>query len=282
LLAEFTDHDWCERDPYGPTPSDVMIYGWQNFCDVVKHHRRYTFANAYDPRHSEYDEEHIHPGLMLPSLTGFIQAHTKTLKPGTLFWRAQILDANETPKVPDRFTSPPDEKALQPNRMSPSGISMFYGAADIKTAREEVVGNINLTNKQVWGIQFESVESLNFFNLTDIPDCPDYFSSNGYELQHEFVFFHSFRKDLAKPISQDGHEHIEYVPTQILTEYIRYEVCTRGENPELFHGIIYPSSKTGEPCYVIFANQSQCLDSAPFRKGTQLLRAKEATLQKIS
>jgi len=55
----------------------------------------------------------------------------------------------------------------------------------------------------------------------------------------------------------DGYEHIEYVPTQVVTEYFRYVV------PEIaiykIDGIVYPSAKEGgKNCCVLFFDNDEC------------------------
>jgi hypothetical protein len=70
-------------------------------------------------------------------------------------------------------------------------------------------------------------------------------------------------EDLSKPISKNGREHIEYVPTQVVTEYFRYtyEDLTGGS----LDGIIYPSSKLSKKnACVLFYDHQQSLDELDF------------------
>ena len=48
-----------------------------------------------------------------------------------------------------------------------------------------------------------------------------------------------FVKSITAPVAHDGREHIEYVPTQILTEYFRGRV--KGEGASRLDGIVYPA-----------------------------------------
>jgi hypothetical protein len=53
------------------------------------------------------------------------------------------------------------------------------------------------------------------------PSCrpfPSLFDEQRRHLRAGLSFLHDFAADLAKPIEKDGREHIEYVPTQIVTE----------------------------------------------------------------
>lgn len=278
IIATFNEQDWCQRDYYWKlSPYELHKHGWERFCRTVKSNRRYTFWTAYDEDYSEYDEEHFHPAQMLPQLAEIIQKREKAVPTGTRLWRVQILNADEAPKLPERFTSPPEDKARVPNRMSPAGISMFYGADDFETACQEVVDAEDLNGKRVLGVQFEAVIALNLLDLTRLPVPTSYFSPQGSERIHKVHFLWFFCQDLSKRIRKDGREHIEYVPTQVFTEYVRHMMKTTSGEP--FHGIAYPSSKTQKPCYVIFANQDECLDQVPFRRSPQLLRMVPDTLR---
>lgn len=277
LIDAFQDHPWCRNHYFSLAFGDAHIYGWEDFCNSVKHRRRYTFWSERNEDDGGYGDGVPAPADMLSRLDEIVRKYRETAEVGTRFWRVQVLDADEAP-LPHRFTSPPLDNATVPNRMSPAGISMFYGAVDIDTAYEEVVALDNLDSKAVWGIQFESVAPFNLLDLTCLPDPPSYFSERGYE-SHDLVrFLKFFRHDLAAPIERDGREHIDYVPTQVFTEYVRYEMKAFSGEP--FHGIVYPSSKTGRPCYVIFADQEQCLDEQGYGAKPQLLRAVPDSLRK--
>jgi len=67
------------------------------------------------------------------------------------------------------------------------------------------------------------------------------------------------RHELSKPIEKDDKSHIEYVPTQVFTEYIRH--AYKFEDGSKFEGIIYPSSiqPSGISC-VLFVENDQCCD----------------------
>lgn len=256
LVRPFIDQHWCRRHYFSTTPGDRHRWGWEKFCSVVKTQRRYTFWADHGDDRSEYDDEALHPAEMLPRLAEIMGEYQCTVEPGARFWRVRVLDEDSCP-ISDKFTSPPTKCARISNRMSPAGVSMFYGAAELLTAYEEVVDPNGLSGKKVWGVQFENIVPLTFLDLTALPDPPSYFSPRGYRSQDEIRFLQFFRREISKPITRDNIEHIEYVPTQVLTEYVRYEMKNVFGGP--FHGIIYPSSKTEELTYVIFADQRQCL-----------------------
>lgn len=74
-------------------------------------------------------------------------------------------------------------------------------------------------------------------------------------------FLIDFIDDFSKPITRDDRSHIEYVPTQIVTEYFRH--IFRSNKNEKLDGIIYPSSKKKDKsAIVIFADNSRCANKA--------------------
>lgn len=63
-------------------------------------------------------------------------------------------------------------------------------------------------------------------------------------------YFYSFLEDFSKPIGKDGKEHIDYVPTQIVTEYFRriFTIC----DINTLEGIAYKSFRNGKKYVLIF------------------------------
>ena len=67
------------------------------------------------------------------------------------------------------------------------------------------------------------------------------------------MFLNHFAYDLSKPIVRDKRVHVEYVPTQVVTEYFRTEV-RHDDQPIL--GIRYRSARHSEGrSLVLFATQ---------------------------
>ncbi len=70
-------------------------------------------------------------------------------------------------------------------------------------------------------------------------------------------FLSAFADDLARPI-EEPQAAVEYIPTQIMTEYIRDHLRTA--DGHRFDAIRY-SSAADEPdgvCWVVFAGPSEC------------------------
>ena len=151
-----------------------------------------------------------------------------------------------------------DSYFFKPNRMSPAGVPMFYGAEEFETAKLEIQSAHGEKRPEcVTGGQFRSLIPLNILDLTSIPPLPSYFSDEGPGQRHILTFLRKFSEDVSRPLLPIYEPHIEYVPTQVFTEFVRHVMRTSNAGP--IHGIQYASSLDAKPCCVIFVTQEQCL-----------------------
>lgn len=59
-------------------------------------------------------------------------------------------------------------------------------------------------------------------DLTNLPEYPSVFGSDEANLDRPGVhLIHAFADDFIRPVEKDGREHIECVPSQVVTEYVR-------------------------------------------------------------
>jgi hypothetical protein len=179
----------------------------------------------------------------------------KKLPALTKFIRARVGPANRYYRTARTLGPPPRRRAIA-NRMSPEGIPMFYGASDEYTATAEIVPG-RLKRGRILNVgSFETLEEFLVLDLTALPPIPSLFSDLRY-LRPTLSFLYSFVRDLSKPMKKDGREHIDYVPTQILTEYFRHSFLHYDGEP--VRGILYPSSRVphGTAC-VLFFTREEC------------------------
>lgn len=255
IYKTFGDQLWVERGSYVVESADDLAYSWERFVDVVKHESRYLFTLE---TRSEIDPDLLTPAEMLDRIGDIVNESDlfAEVKAGTHLFRGRSHYADkELSSVVDLGT-PPQDNAIHSNRMSPAGIPMFYGALD----EETVVAEVGDPSKMVTVATFETARNFWVLDFTNIPDVPSLFDQGAWERRAGIRFLHGFVKDLAKSIQLDGREHIEYVPTQIVTEYFR-----RVFRPSLdrkIHGIHYKSSrKTNGICCVLFFLDKHCCDS---------------------
>jgi hypothetical protein len=260
-LAHSIDNDaWVERDFYRGNDSQRLTWGWDSFKDYTKHHTRFFFLHRQD---DVYDDGDLSPGELLDRLAKMIrskltgQGVVRTIGTDENLIRLRIDDVPH--HSAEAIGTPPAEFSTQSNRMSPAGIPMFYGAFDYKTANAETYDPQHHVGKVISAGTFKPVRPLVILDLANLPPMPSVFDPSGRPLIHSLRFLNAFAKDISSPIARDGKEHIEYVPTQIVTEYFR-RAFTLGEGVQL-DGLAYCSSKNpGGVAFVLFCENNQSID----------------------
>ncbi len=251
LLEALPAHPWISSDPFIISCDKELSLQWKNFSEMVMHRQRFTFwtREEFSGSRSEYDNCLMD---ILHELGSLIHEADlcKMLEPEELLFRARPIE-KDTPLEFKEIISPPDAVASQ-NRMSPAGISMFYGAYDEETARLESSYNHDGKGRFLIG-QFHVKKPLLILDLTDIPK--PLFWEQGQDYREQLIFLHTFLKEISKPAAKDDKNHTEYVPTQVFTEYLRFVFKYYGK--DLLDGIKYRSSINNNPCIVLFCNQRE-------------------------
>ena len=252
LFGECYQEYWCERNPYGLNNSEWTRYSWERFCHIVMHERRYFFLGQ--DRESD-DPEVYSPGQVLSTIFDYAQEMGlfKDLPAGSRLVRARFEGKGPPIETPQDLGPPPAEKATQSNRMSPAGIPMFYACDDEETALRETSSGPG----QFAVGSFETLRSVIVLDLTRIPPVPSLFGriSDSEEVnpRRALTFLNHIAKEMSGPIERDDRVHISYVPTQVVTEFIRDQLTWDGTSVD---GIRYESSvHPGHVSYVLFANE---------------------------
>ena len=263
--------EWSEKDYFGLDEYEVLNYGWERFANQIMYGTRYLFLLESENR--EYsDPNEIPPGKMLYSLGELFLGYglLSRLRAGTEFIRARVTSKGECPSTAKELGTVHRERAIHSNRMSPAGIPMFYAGMDENTAFRETYdpdrenGCIVVT----FG-RFRTTRQLILLDLTKLPERPSPFDSTNRGEAKRISFLWNLRDELKKPITKDGREHVEYVPTQAITEYVRHHFTCGEEDNERADGILYPSARHGAgTAVVIFADSAHC-GSGMERKGKE-------------
>ena len=252
LFGEYADQDWCEANAYGLNDQEVARYSWEHFCRVVKQERRFFFLrDEGDP-----GEPDVYcPGDVLETIFEYAARMNllKEMPAGSLVFRARWEGSIPHLEGPEELGPPPPEMANQPNRMSPAGISMFYGSDDEETALRETSRGASYFAVGC----FETLRPIVLLDLTTLPPVPELFDPipDGTEVPTRRIlkFLHHVTTEMSRRIERDGREHVEYVPTQIVTEFIRDQLTWDNRRVD---GIKYSSSvHPGHVSCVLFANQ---------------------------
>lgn len=246
---------WCHQAPFSLSPDERLWFSWEDLCRVLKHERRFFFRDigATDPTK---DRETIAPGKMLHELERLIRHRDLIveLPAGTRMFRARHQLPGSSLRTPADLGPPPHERAVQANRMSPPGIVMLYLSDDPETALRETAAE-----PATFAVaEFETLKAVSIVDLTRLPSPPSIFEinveSDDLLVREELGFLHSFTDDLAKPIARDDRIHVEYVPTQVVTEFLRVSARTNEGSPIM--GLRYPSARhPGRTSLVLFADR---------------------------
>jgi len=225
--------DWAISDP-----SDTLSYGWEGFKNQVLTKTRYLFLNEPVDETEIGRPDYLPMGRMLDALGNLVRDHSllSTLDSGTSLYRVRACSGNKHWKTFEELGLPP-MGAASAGRMNPPGIPYFYVTLDSDTAISEV---INKPTKYSLA-RFQTKKHLRLVNFVDLPDIPSVFLPEKYDKRHQLYFLYMLLDDIKKPISKDGGEHVEYVPTQIVSEYFRYRFLDNEENE--IDGFMYPSVK---------------------------------------
>lgn len=250
----FGDEPWCENDPYALREDEMLIGSWNDFSESIKHKRRYFFLEqSAEPTYGP--PESLAPSELLQFIGSTVGEHEliRNLPTGSLIYRARQKKPGELFNSPYDFGPPPVERATRSNRMSPAGIVMFYGSSERETAISEVDDDPRLG---IAVATFRTTREAKVLDLTRLPRRLRFFeqqSDSSSVNRYALDFLHSFVSSLAAKVEPGEREHIDYVPTQVVTEWFR--TSFRHADGSL-DGILYPSTqRPNGKSLVLFANR---------------------------
>jgi hypothetical protein len=260
------DKTWTDAGAYS---LDSLDWQWESYVETVKSSSRFVVTSGDSDRDNilltpknlaARDGRGATPPSQLASFLSSLLHYVdgslnlvEGIEPGTTFYRGRLMPRPDSlsHSVEDLRPAPPDKATA--NRMSPAGIPMFYGSADPQTAIAEIAGHGPEPYALVGA--FRTTRPLSVLDLTRPPALPSVFDANRHPEFGIARFLKSFVSAITRPIIADGRQHVEYTPTQVLTEYLRWVPKTA------IDGIALPSAQTGAKTYVLFFKASDCAES---------------------
>lgn len=244
------DDAWVPVGDGWPDERALLQSGWQQFSEHLKHRSRFLFEtiktdDTYGVIESLGTRDFL-DRLLQAILARQPRVILDTM--GVLYRARAFQERGAWPKEARGYTSPPQHLAAQ-GRMNPAGIAYFYGALEAETAAVEVYDGSAFAGVA----SFRPVRPLRLVDLRGAAIPSPFDDSVSLTEHRQTLFLHRFTQEIAQPIVRDGREHQEYVPTQAITEYIRFRSRRR------LDGILYSSSRVGGSNAVIFVNQAECL-----------------------
>jgi hypothetical protein len=245
---------WCETDPYGMSPEQRLSFSWESFCERIKYQRRYFFLGRI-PENGVLSD----PSEILHQIFSFAEdaGLFVTLPAESTMYRTRYQPIGCRYRSSADLGPPPIDKAVQTNRMSPPGIVMMYASEQRTTALAETA---DTPGDYAVGC-FVTKRNALVLDLTSLPRIPSIFEeipdSSEYDPRPRRLFLHQIADDISRPIARDDRVHVEYVPTQVVTEYLR--TVTNVDNQRI-DGIRYRSSRRPSgSSLVLFVDQNHLI-----------------------
>ncbi|EKS33888.1 HEPN-associated N-terminal domain-containing protein [Afipia clevelandensis] len=256
-ISAGVDNDlWSEAEPFRLSSDQRLQFSWENFCRIIKHELRFFFLRPQRNR-SLYDDEDelFSPERILHTIFKFAESANGfvTLPAGTKLFRARYQPKDASYFSASTLGPPPVDHAIKTNRMSPPGVVMTYAAEDKETALAETADSPGTFVVA----EFANDRDLMILDLTRIPEVPSFFAELSdtmeYDPRPRLNFLHNISREISRPIARDDRVHVEYVPTQVVTEYVRTAIEINGQKVD---GIRYNSSRRhAATAIVLFADQ---------------------------
>lgn len=248
---------WCAKNPFSIPVEVELATAWDQFVEITKHESRYFFSSYQKPPGDALAVD------LIPSPREFLDAVATTVSKLKLIRRLCTTEDIYRVRLGETcfhgaadLGSVPVANAKQANRMSPAGIPMFYGATDPQVALAEVPRSAETVTSTG---RFRLRNTCLLVDLAKIPDIPSVFELDHRQHIGVITFLRDFADQIARPVSRGAVDHIEYTPTQVLTEFFRYRFTFEGQGVD---GIVYRSAAfpDGESIVLFFRNE-ECGDA---------------------
>lgn len=211
LIAELPSETWCDFDWLRLDEDEALSLGWDRFCNTVKHERRFFFSRLEDDGDSYSPHDVLNSIAVLSLKMGLV----RNLPVGLTAWRARTdLAPNSKYRASD-FGPPPPEKSLQSNRMNPPGVPMLYLSSTAVAAVHEVKAKSGRVGR------WSTLRTLNVLDLRKLPVVPGIFSDATRLERLGARFLRRFAQSIMQPVARDDRAHIDYLPSQVVTEFLR-------------------------------------------------------------
>ena len=235
-LVPHTNNSWLELPE-----SEVLMYSWDSFKDQVLYKTRYLFLN--EPIDEINDEQIIPVSQMLNALEDLCIEFNlvKKIRKKSLFYRVRSQLKDESFSEFNHMGVAP-QKIASAGRMNPGGIPYFYIADSALTAKLEVI-----KDQEYWSYAtFKLKKDIEVIDFSNLPKIPSIFDVNEFSSRQKLIFLYDLVSDMSKPVGPNIKDHIEYIPTQVVSEFFRYRF-----NPKV-KGIRYKSVKNKEGINIAF------------------------------
>lgn len=242
VSAAFTNTDWVPAagGHFASTHDHkVLNDSWGTFVHAVKHETRFHFHRSTLERDADWDV--MSPGETLSALgrVSTIAGLVRTVEAGKKLYRARTKAQGESWVPDEQSMGAPPKNLARAGRMNPAGISYLYCALEPQTAAAEIVSNPPL---ELVMASYEAVRDLRILDLFNMPDVPSIIDDGRRHTYEPLLFLHRFVEEVCRPVSKNGGEHIDYVPSQVVCEWFSHVFSPDGDESQL-DGLMYPECR---------------------------------------
>lgn len=252
---------------------DDHSFTWRAFRREILHEQRFFNNNALGKLREIFDGLHLlRDGANNPAVY-----ELKADDPNATFYRARINNSSDgrhnISKKPAKELGPPPDFLRRAGRMNSSGILAFYGAFDIDTCIAELRPAVGETVISAKFNLSRPILVLDTTKFTGRPKDINIFAKTHIKRMRLWKFMSTFMNEIAQPCLPND-EHLDYVPTQVVSEYLRHlHKFKKGDGERTVDAIIYRSAQNGTGKNIaIFGDAGSVKDGArssefPWQRG---------------
>jgi len=227
--------DTSDRYTILDAEDDWFGRGWENFCDELKHQRRFFLdqsSHVLDEIFGPILREEWPPGSAIRTI-GPHSDHSHIFRARPANGRGEQQKIYSQRK---RQLGAPPPGIAGSGRMNAAGISVFYGSFDLDTCVAELrtpVGGLAIVGR------FEILRPLRVLDLTRLEADPErlsYFNQHYAERMAYAAFMRGFHAEIRRAVIP-GRETLDYLPTQVIAEYL----WSKAEPP--IDGVVFGSAQ---------------------------------------
>ena len=216
---------------------------WRQFRKEILHEQRFFNQSALNRLKEIFDGLHlIRNKENTPAIYNLIPN-----RQNAVFYRARVSnDPSERDRIfgdPATNLGPPPDQLRTAGRMNSSGIMAFYGAFDLETCIAELRPAVGETVVAAKFALNRPILVLDTTGFSGSPELINIFAKTHIKRMRLWKFMTEFMHEIARPCLPED-EHLDYVPTQVVSEYLTHLHKLSGRNGhQTIDGIIYRSAQ---------------------------------------
>lgn len=240
---------------------------WQRFSEIVKHRSRHFFLTSM--KVSAFQTSPLQVLELVSNMAAKLGLLVSLTRATKLYRVRERIGNADWPICAEQVGAPPSQLA-NAGRMNPAGISYLYLSMTKGGALAEVLRGPPC---QAAIAAFEVVDVLAVLDLTRLPQLPSVFDEANRQMREVVLFLADFVADICQPVQKDGREHINYVPSQVVSEY--FAQVFKASDGKALDGIVYPSAVSpGSVNLALFPRD----EPEPFAHAVKFVSGDEVTL----